>query len=181
MIFFVPLAMPLNQLFEVMFDSSVVVKYPIFWTQKAKNRCACWNPCAWRTFWLFWMKVQNPGRMFEIAERNFNAPSPVIAFPDIVQSKWEGKVGNEIFICILSGFDLNNAKLQEIKMTVFFPEKLIKMRGIFTGIDVAVNIWWLFIIFVALSVKKRFIVTSNSSRSSGSCQGIWQHQGRLCW
>ena len=43
-------------------------------------------------------------------------------------------------MCILSGFDLNNAKLQEIKMTVFFPEKLIKMRGIFTGIDVAVNI-----------------------------------------
>ena len=32
------------------------------------------------------------------------------------------------------------SKLQEIKMTVFFPEKLIKMRGIFTGIDVAVNI-----------------------------------------
>ena len=39
---------------------------------------------------------------------------------------------------ILSGFDLNNAKLQEIKMTV------------------------------ALFVKKRFIVTSNSSRSSGN-------------
>ena len=84
------------------------------------------------------------GEMFEIAERNFNAPSPVIAFPDIVQCKWEGKVGNEILICILSGFDLNNAKLQEIKMTVVFPKKLIKMRGIFTGIDVAVNIWLAF-------------------------------------
>ena len=44
------------------------------------------------------------------------------------------------FLCILSGFDLNNAKQQEIKMTVVFPKKLIKMRGIFTGIDVAVNI-----------------------------------------
>ena len=31
-------AMPLSQLFEVLFDSSVVVKYPIFCTQKAKNR-----------------------------------------------------------------------------------------------------------------------------------------------
>ena len=33
-------AMPLSQLFEVLFDNPVVVKYPIFWTKKAKNRYA---------------------------------------------------------------------------------------------------------------------------------------------
>ena len=32
------MAMPLSRLFEVLFDNPVVVKYPIFWTQKAKNR-----------------------------------------------------------------------------------------------------------------------------------------------
>ena len=38
MYFWLNEGMPLSQLFEVLFDSSVVVKYPIFCTQKAKKK-----------------------------------------------------------------------------------------------------------------------------------------------
>ena len=67
-------------------------------------------------FRFFGMKVKKSVGMFQIAERNFAAPSHVIAVFDIFQVKRMRKIGNDIFVCILSSFDFQDTELHEIKM-----------------------------------------------------------------
>lgn len=69
--------------------------------------------------------------MLEIAKRNFNAQSPVIAFFDVFYSKAVRQIGDAIFICIFVSFYFDDTKLHEIKMPFSSVKKFIKMRSVY--------------------------------------------------
>ena len=56
-------------------------------------------------FRLFAMKMQKTVGMFQITERNLDAPSFVINFLYVIQIKREWKISDEIFISIFRSFD----------------------------------------------------------------------------
>lgn len=76
--------------------------------------------------------------MFQVPERQFDAPAPMIAGFDILQIKGVWKISDHILICIFSNFDLNDTKLHEIK--VFSIQKGLEVGDIFVRIHVAINI-----------------------------------------
>ena len=83
------------------------------------------------------MKIKKSVGMFQIAERNFTAPSHVIAVFDIFQVKRVGKIGNDIFVCIFSSFDFKDTKLHEIKVLPI--QKCLEMGNILIGTHVVIN------------------------------------------
>ena len=82
--------------------------------------------------------------MLKITERNFNALSPVIAFLDVFHSKAVGQICEEILICTFCSFYFYDTKLHEIKMSLISVKKLIKMRCVFTRINISVHIRLIF-------------------------------------
>ena len=69
---------------------------------------------------------------------------PVIAFLDVVHSKAVGQICDEILICIFCSFYFYDTKLHEIKMSLISVKKLIKMRYVFTRINISVHIRLIF-------------------------------------
>lgn len=84
------------------------------------------------------MKIKKTVCVFQVSERNFDSPAPVIAGLDIFQIKSMWQVGNHVFIRVFCHLDFYNPKLHEIK--VFVAEKLMKVGDIFVSIHVAVNV-----------------------------------------
>lgn len=62
----------------------------------------------------------------------------MIAGFDILQIKGVWKIGDHILICIWGNFDLNDAKLHEIKVSAI--QKGLEVGDIFVGIHVAINV-----------------------------------------
>ena len=80
----------------------------------------------------------------EICRYLHNNPSPVIAFLDVVHSKAVGQICDEILICIFCSFYFYDTKLHEVKMSLISVKKLIKMRCVFTRINISVHIRLIF-------------------------------------
>lgn len=103
-----------------------------------------------KEFGLFRMEIQESGSMFEVSERDFYAPPPVVAFPYIFQCERRGKVGDDILICCVRGFDLNDTERHIDEMAGI--KQGLEMRDRFIGVHIAVNIFLLlhdFILFIS--------------------------------
>ena len=72
----------------------------------------------------------------------------------IFQVKGMWKVGNDIFVCILSSFDFQNTKLHKVKMLPI--QKCLEMGDILVGTHIVINMGLLFHDIGVLIRKKSF-------------------------
>ena len=93
-------------------------------------------------FRFFTMEVEKSVGMFEVAEGDFDAPTPMINLFDIIQIKRKRKICDKVFISVITGFNFQDAELQEAKMPS--SKDFLKVRNRFVRIHVMVNIVLLF-------------------------------------
>ena len=93
-------------------------------------------------FRFFTMEVEKSVGMFEVAEGDFDAPTPMINLFDIIQIKRKRKIRDKVFISVITGFNFQDAELQEAKMAS--SKEFLKVRNRFVRIHVMVNIVLLF-------------------------------------